>query len=291
MKAFGYVLVVIAGCWVSLMSTPAQAETLRVQPLEYHTTLATSDIQKGFIDITNPSGTAVTVSISVQAFRQVDDSGTIEFYTSEVVSAGIKPDLDEFELGAKEAIRMYFLVDGAKLPSGDVFAALFATAQTKGDGAKSGVEQAVRVGTLLNIVNGTPGPRDADVVQLSVPFFQIGDKITGTYVIKNRAAINQATGFYPEVTAAIEPFRAQHNMTAKLVFAGRSRTNNFAFNEARLGFYKISVTYKDSSKSQWIFVATGIWQWAGLILLVISVVGMVAGIVYVRRRHKVKFRQ
>lgn len=287
MRQLGWGLIVILG-WMFFVGTPAHAETLRMQPLEYRTTLAAGDVQKGFVDIANPGRETVIVTTSVRAFRQIDDQGTLEFYDDAEVSAGITPDLDEFELAPNEIIRMYFIVDGSKLPSGDVFAGLFATAKAKDD--TSGAQQVARVGTLLNIVNGTPGSRQADIVHLDVPFLQIGEQLVGSYVIKNRAEPTQATGFYPEVTLAVDPFHSQHVTTSKLIFAGRSRTNDFSVQESRLGLYNVSVTYGSSTKSQWVLMATGVWTWIGALLAIVGIVVLAFSFIRIYQRRKMHFK-
>jgi hypothetical protein len=218
---WGWFFLVASFGLVVVFSVPTHAQSLRIQPLEYRSRIATGEPQKGFIDISNPDAVATVVHIDVQAFRQVDDQGTLQFYSNEAVSAGVLPDLTEFELGPKETMRLFFIVNGSKLPSGDVYAVLFATAQVKGDA--SGVRQTVRAGTLLSIVNGTPGARQASITQLKMPFLQLGEEIDGSYVVKNSADPKKATGFYPEVTISIDPLHAEQKVVSRLVFAGRAR--------------------------------------------------------------------
>ncbi len=228
-----------------------QALGLKVAPLEYRATIGKGEKQKGFIDISNPNLETIRVKTSVQAFRQTDDNGTLEFFDSEQVSAGVKLDLDEFELKGREAVRMYFLLDGTKLPKGDVFAAIFFTST---DGLTSGmVNQQVRLGTLLSLVNETPGSRDAVVEKLNTSFVQFGATTKGSYEIKNTAQ-SQTTGFYPEVTLSSWPFGKTQKSTSRLVFAGRTRATDFELQLPPLGLYKVTATYGGSSKTNWILV-------------------------------------
>lgn len=240
---------------VCVQAAPAQALGLKVAPLDYQVTLKKGEKQKGFIDISNPSATKVRVTTSVQAFRQTDDRGTLKFFDDEQVSAGVKLDLTEFELGGREAVRMYFQVDSTKLPAGDVFAAIFFTTQPTKQGA--GVTQLVRLGTVLSIVNGTPGERSAEVTELAVPSIQFGDSIQGTYLIKNTGDSSRSTGFYPTVMVDVEPFRQELVQRGKLVFAGRSRENSFALHGTRIGFYKVTVSHGQSEKAQWVLMLNG----------------------------------
>lgn len=254
-----------------------------MQPLEYRTNLAVGETKKGYVDITNPGKSALVVTISVQAFRQVDDTGALEFYDNEAVAAGIIPDFTEFELESAQTIRLYFLIKGSQLPSGDVFGVLFATARDARD--ESDIRQSVRIGTLLSIENGTPGARQADVVHLNVPFFQTSDTLNGSYVIRNRANKAQATGFYPAVTLSIDPLHVQQSLNSRLVFAGRTRTNDFAVTDARLGFYKVTVSHNESVQSTWVFMATGPWL-ARLIIGVITILAVLSGVLIWRRRRR-----
>lgn len=287
------------GVWVILavfiglacMTTPTYAQqTLRIQPLEYRTSLAAGETKKGFIDITNPEGDALTITMSVKAFRQVDSEGRLEFYDDERIRDGIKLDYDEFELKPGETIRLFFVTDGSRLPSGDVFAAIFAT--TRAEEGASNVRQALQTGTLLSIVNGTPGARDAIVSDLDVPFFQIGPQLTGRYTIKNLSERGQVTGFYPSVSLSIQPLQSQHQIQSRLVFAGQSRTNEFAITDSRLGLYKLTLGHQDSRQSTWVFMATGVWAERSLFLLVaVILAGGVLISALMRRRSYVRFKK
>jgi hypothetical protein len=265
MKLFGWGLC-LAAILVSLgiSAQPAHAMGLMVQPLQYNITLKQGERQKGFVDVTNPSSLVATVVTSVQAFRQIDNKGTLQFFDSTATKEGIIPDLNTFELGPRETVRLYFVVDGTKLPSGDVFAALFVTIQPPSTATVSGTRQTVRVGTILSIVNGTPGSRTADVTDLSVGFFQFNTKITGTYTVKNTADPTKTTGFYPEVMIQMTPLQQRQASTSRLVYAGNTRTNPFELTTSRFGFYRISASYQGSQQSRWVFIVSGIWRWVAL---------------------------
>jgi hypothetical protein len=278
-----YLGIIATLAFIALINAPmANAESLRMQPLEYRSVLKIGEKQKGFVDITNPTTDAMKVSISTQAFRQIDDKGTLQFYDEPQIKDGIVPDLSGFDIGPGQTMRLYFIADGTKLPSGDIFAALFATIQQPE--AKNGVMQTIRIGTLLSLVNGTPGPRNAEITDVSVGFFQFDTKIAGTYSIKNTADPKKATGFYPQTLTTIQPFRTANKNTSSLIYAGRTRTNSFSINATRLGFYKIAVSYGDSTKSQWVFIASGVWKW--IITAVFVVVGIVAILIVRYRRQQ-----
>lgn len=238
--------------------TPAAALSLKTQPLLYDASLAEGEKKKGFIDISNPSSATIRLKTSVQAFRQVDDDGNLAFYDDEQVAAGIIPDLAEFDLGPRQVMRMYFLLDGTKLPHGDVFASLFVT--TTGD-PLPGTTQSVRVGTLFTVTNGTAASRHAQITQLQTNFFQFGDQITGSYRIKNTDDPAKKTGFRPQVAIRLEPWGAEKTDQSALTLAGVTRTNNFSIGDNTLGVYKLSVQYQDSKREQLVFVATGVWRY------------------------------
>lgn len=235
-------------------ASTVEASSLKIAPLEYRTTLKEGEKQKGFIDISNPSSRAVVVKTSVEAFTQTDDKGSLMFFKNEQLSAGILLDLDEFQLGPREAVRMYFLADGTKLPTGDVYGAIFFSTVPAEQGS-AGTAQSVRLGTLLSIVNGTPGERKAEVTALAVPAFNLGNVLEGTYRVKNTADPQKSTGFYPNVSVKVWPLGERKTKNGPLVFAGRTRENTFSVNAPRIGIYQVSASYGSSSQSKWVVVA------------------------------------
>ena len=273
------ILVIISLLGVMLVTvTPsvARAQGLNIQPYTYSIELKTKERQKGIIDVRNPSGEKISVTTSVQAFRQIDDKGTLEFYDNEQVAAGITPDLKQFELGPRQTMRMVFEVDGAKLPPGDVFGAVFFSA--KPATATRGVSQAVRLGTILSIVNGVKPQRSAEIISLTSTFLHTGDAVSGSYVIKNTGNPANSTGFYPEVTLSLSPFQIEKVQSSTLVFAGRSRTNDFMLETSRFGLYKLSANYGEQTKSKWIFVATGWWRWVSVSVILVVVFGILSSV-------------
>ena len=259
----------------------AQALGLKIAPLEYRTTLKEDERQRGFIDISNPSAQAVNVVTSVQAFRQIDDDGGLRFYDDARIEAGIRPELDRFTLGPREAIRVYFTVDGAKLPEGDVFAAVFFSTAPARQG--EGIGQVVRVGTLLSIVNHTPGERKAVITDLELPFFQLGDDIQGNYRIRNTGS--HTGGFYPQVTLAAWIGGGERRQDSVLVFGGNTRTNEFELS-AGFGLKRVSVSYGGSERSGWVLLLPP-W-FIGVASIVLLIVGFEAALWHRRRLKRRK---
>lgn len=261
-----------------LNQMPASAALgLKIAPLEYRATLKKAERKKGFIDVSNSSDRRITVKTSVQSFTQVDDNGTLQFFDSEQVSSGVLLDLNEFELGPRQAIRMFFVLDGTKLPSGDVYAGIFFTvAPSK---VTNGIGQSVRLGTLLSIVNGTPGQRKAEITALQAPGFVMGDTIKGTYTVKNTGDTS-STGFYPRVALSVVPLGDNQTQTSKLVFAGRSRENSFTLKAPLIGLYKVGAAYGESSRSKWVMVLQPI---AIVYLIILGLIAWIGLFIYRRR--------
>jgi hypothetical protein len=272
-------LLVAIGLLALSIGTPVFASTaLRVQPTSYTADLKQGEKLKGFIDVSNPTNETLRLTTSVSAFRQVSDDGALSFYQSDEVQKGIIPDLSSFELKPLEAMRMYFLLDGTKLPKGDTFGAMFFTAQpAKG---KSSITQQVRVGVLFSIVNVEPGLRMADISSLYAPAVQFGKAVTGNFSIRNTAPAEQATGYYPKVQVSVSPFGTSKTIDAPLVFAGRTRTVSFTLPTDRFGLYQLRVQSGSSEKTQWIFAMTG-W---GRFVPSIVIIGLAAVLIFRRLR-------
>lgn len=284
MKRYLMVLGAIVGfVWAFSVTDTASALALRVQPLSYKETIAQGEKKKGFIDITNPTGQTLNLVTSVQAFRQTDNNGSLEFYDEPKISAGITPDLNSFALKPGQTMRLVFQIDGTKLPQGDIFASLMVTNKPDQLG---NFAQAVRVGTLLMLVNGTPGARQAAVTKLSVPFVQVGQAVSGSYTIKNTAPADTSSGFSPEVDVTLSPFTSSKKQTSSLLFAGRERSNEFSISANRIGFYQVSVGFGASKQTSWVFIISPLWITiiVGLVLITIVISRIIK-----RRRSTLSF--
>lgn len=271
--------IALAGCG----SPQAWAASLKVQPLQYNATLAKGEVKKGFIDISNPSGSTLHLATSVQAFRQTDDDGSLEFYDNPQVAAGITPDFAELTLLPRRAIRMYFLVQADKLPSGNVFAALFVSSKAT-EGSGSEVLESVKLGTLISLVNGTPPSQHAAIVGVTAPLFQFGSGVTASYRVKNTAQEKQATGFYPRIQATLKPLGLSRQTDGPLVFASRTRQREMTLPASVFGVYYLNVAASDGAKGAWVIAVTGYWRWLSPLLLAVLAVGLWGA------RHRKKHR-
>ena len=263
-------------------SAVAHAEpTLGLQPLQYTETLQKGERKQAFIDVTNPSSQPIIVQFQVQAFKQIDDKGTLSFYDDSRLNEGISLDLQEKEIPANKTLRLFFNVDGAKLPTGDVFAAVFA--KTKPD--EKQMAPSVRIGTLLILTNGTPSARQAEVTSLTTSLLHFSDSIKGEVKIKNTAPANTSSGFSPTIHVRLWPFGLDRTIQGPLVFAGNTRT--IALNEpaSMFGVYKISARYGASSQERWVILMTGFWRWLAPVIIT-AVLGGVVGYKTLSRRRR-----
>lgn len=266
--------------------TPAHAEpVLGLQPLQYTESLAKGERKKAYIDVTNPSLQPISVTFDVQGFKQIDNQGTLSFFDDERIRSGIQLDYTEIDIPAKKTLRLFFIVDGAKLPTGDVFAAIFA--QTKP--LQEVMMPAVRVGTLLILTNDTPGMRQARIEALEVPLLQLGSSITGEVRVKNTAPVSSASGFFPEISLCIWPFGPTQTIKGPLTYAGNTRVLSFDQPSNRAGIYRISASYGASHRDRWVIVVTGVWRWILPLLLLASIAGFVfIKTIYKRRNNRRK---
>lgn len=250
---------------------------LGVQPLQYREQLNPGERKKAFIDISNPAPQASTVQFTVQGFRQIDDKGSLEFYDDEQLRNGIQLDYQEVTIPAYKTLRLYFVVDAAKLPTGDIFAVIFAkTKPEQGIAAPS-----VRLGTLVILTNGSPGRRDARIEALDVPRVQIGDSLHGAVTIKNTAPAKSASGFFPEIKLSSWPLGPSRVLSSPLVYAGNARTVAFEVPGNQIGIFKLRASYGGSSKERWIVLVTGYWRWVSVAIALVVIVAAA----WLMRRH------
>lgn len=281
MKKFviGSLLIVAVSITMS-SNTFASQSSLKIQPLEYREFLAKGEKKKGFIDISNPTYEKVQITVDVQAFKQSNNKGELTFYDSPFVEQGIKTDYETFTLPPRQTLRMMFLVDGAKLPQGNSFAAIFFSARPSDSG---GVSQQVRVGTILSLTNQTPTPQHVSIENLSISPLQVGDAITGSVSVTNKAS-SQTAGVYPRLTLRIDPLLASDvEFEGPLVFPGVTRQKDFAIGESRFGLYQLSVLNSEGKtlSGTWFFAVTG---WTRLSVMGVFLIILGYGI-YLRNKR------
>lgn len=252
----------------SVFAGPAPSLSLQISPLRYDTTLSAGEKKKGFVDITNPSAASSNVKLSVQAFRQSNDNGGLEFYDDAVTARGVLLDYSQVALGPHETLHLAFLVDSTKLRTGDNFAAIFATTIP---GTTAPGQQAVKVGTLLIVSNGTPTVHTASVESLTSSFVQFGDGLEASFSVHNTANANDNTGFSPEITVTAWPY-INDKVTGPLIFAGRTREVSYSKKGSYLGVVAVKVQVGDSQQTRYSLLVTGYWRFVvPLVLLLLFV--------------------
>jgi hypothetical protein len=256
----------LAICFAVTQATPVSAASLKISPLRYDATLKEGEKQKGFVDISNPTAETTKIKLTVQGFRQTNNNGALEFYDSEALRAGIQLDYSEVDIAPRENLHLAFLLDGARLPSGDTFAAVFAT--TVPAEASASV-QTVRVGALLVISNGTPSAHEAIIQNLAGDMFQFGDGLSFSFDVHNTASLDKNTGFSPTITVSAWPY-INDTVAGPLIFAGRTRDVEYVKTGNYLGLLAIKVKTGDSEQTMYRLVITGNWRFLFPILIVLA---------------------
>lgn len=239
-----------------------QAQSLRVEPLKYEEQLELGSEQTGFVDVSNPSDFDVIVSTEVEAFRQINTDGDLEFYEDEQISEGIEIDVDEFDLGPREAARIFFEIDSNQLPEGGVYAALLFSVDAGGSDEldTSGFGTTTRVGTLLLLENGDEGQRSGEFRSLDIGFWQFGSGISGSTEF---AALDgeRSVAFTPELNTSV-PIAGLEPVESGLVFAGNSRVFDIDREGDYLGIFPVAVSdsITGDTERQWVVAVTGVWQ-------------------------------
>lgn len=234
---------------------------LKITPLKYEETLEVGEEKTGYVDVANPNDQTITVSSEVQAFRQINSRGDLEFYGSERYKEAIQIDVEEFELEPREAARVRFDIDSSALPEGGVYAALFfeTTAQETSEDISS-IGTSARVGTLLILQNGE-GVKSGRIDDLNLSFWQLGDGIEGSLAYHNSDE-EKAIGFNPELKTQVTPWGGVTDMESGLVLPGVTR--ELAVNQPGDYLGLIPVTVIDdttgSEKNTWVFAVTGLWR-------------------------------
>lgn len=279
----GFYCITLAVLLAVFFGGSVAAESLSLSPLEYKATLQKGEKKKGHIDLVNPEPQTITVRLDVRGFKQADDDGGLDFFEDTKLQQGIILDLDEVELGPNEGARIYFLLDGDKLPAGDVFAAIMA--RGIGNGPSIGATPAVEVGTLMMLTNGAALDHHATIDSLHVPWWQTDQGLVAEMVVKNSDDPNgDALAFVPRISIETWPY-GRKTVDGPLIFAGRSRTVQYRQPGNYFGPIKVTAAINGYSKSTWLFAVTGYWRLMAPLMVVVIIFAAV-GIRYaVRRRH------
>lgn len=264
----------------------ARAETsLEVRPLLVQSVLGSGEKQRGAIDLTNPTRNVLELRLDVQGFSQIDNQGTLSFFDSEQLRAAIKLDYETVAIPAGKTLRLFYLIDSTKLPQGDVFAAIFATAVE----GSTQTSPSVRVGTLLVLTNGTPANHQARIAATDISWLQTTGALHGTIAIENTAPVNTANGFFPEVSVSLWPFGPSKTITGPLVFAGITRMLEIDTFENTVGIFKLTIETGESKTEQLVVMLPPAWI-AGLLALLSGVLFVLWRILTRDKRRREKHR-
>jgi hypothetical protein len=266
-------------------SARADAPSLQVSPLQYQDELKPGHIEQGYVDVSNPGDSEITVDSSVQGFRQVGTEGNLEFFTDPDTSAAIKVGLNNFILGPREAVRVVFNVDGSKLPQGGTYAAIFFRTQPPAQASSASfIAQSANVGTLLLLTNGPSTPHHATISRPKLGLWQFGNNLTpGSFLFTNTDHTPHPVGVRPELSVRVLPWGHAEGITGGLVLAGISRQFSFVRHGSYLGPLPVTVTDKltGAHATAWIIACTG---WYRLILP--AVLGLLVWLWWRRHRRK-----
>lgn len=267
MKAFRNIIL------LGLMLLPAVASadvSLQVLPLKYEDTIKPNVVSRGYVEVSNPSDTTVTVTAKVRAFRQTGLDGNLQFYDNAQYQQGIIPDLPEFELGAREAIRESFSVDPSRLPKGGIFAVLFfQTKVTPSSSNNSYITESANIGTLLILQNGPATPTIGKLTRINLPIWQLGKGISGDAVVTNSDQSNGASAIKSALTTRVLPFGRRSEGTSSLILPGSSRTISISKSGSYFGLLPLSVSLAGGpSQVKWVIAITGIYRYISLPLLI-----------------------
>lgn len=269
----GLGIVLLLGFGV-LMSVPVSATGLKIAPLKYEELLELGSEKTGYVDVANPTDFNLRVRTSVEAFRQVNNQGDLEFFPDEQLEAGIVLDVDEFELGPREAARIFFTIKSNNLPEGGIYATVFFETVTENESDQvSTIGTVARVGTLLILQNGD-GDRDGEIVEVALPFWQFGKGVEGRISYHNPNA-ERAVGFSPELSVRVA-WGEGSAITSGLVLPGITRDFSLMRPGDYFGLVPVTVTDEMTGEEQrvWVFAITGLAQFVAplfVLLLAISI--------------------
>ncbi len=240
----------------------ANATGLQVNPLKYVDKLTSGQVKSGYIDVSNPGDTTVTIMANVESFRQTNLNGDLQFYPDARLSAGIKPDLPQFDLGPRQAIRVAFSVDSSQLPQGGVYAAIFfRTVPPVLSSNTSYISESANVGTLLILQNGPPGAHIGEVTTFNLPFWQFGSGLVGQLQYRNTNHDVTAAAFNPTLASRIFSWGHRAQLAGPFILPQATRQFGFSRPGSFIGLLPVAIVDATSGRTvtRWVFAATGLY--------------------------------
>ncbi len=283
------VLAVAVGGLVLPSRAHADVPGLQVAPLQYEDTLKPGHIENGFIDVANPGDAAVNIISEVKGFKQTGANGDLQFFSDPDLAAAIKVSLESFTLGPREAVRVIFSVDPAKLPGGGVYAAVFFRTQPPSQTSTSSyVAESANVGTLLLLNNGASTAHYGQVTALRLPFWQFGGGLTGSLTYHNTDTTATPLGFRPSLEVRVLPWGKAPKLNTGLVLPKATRVFPVARPGAYFGLLPVFVTDTDTGNTvaTWVFACTGLYGFVVIVLVVLLVLLLAVHLARHRRRPR-----
>lgn len=275
------ILALVALSLALLPAPPAAASlpSLRISPLKYTAALQLGHPKVGYIEAANPTGAPMHVTVEVEAFRQINDRGELEYYPDERLSSAIKPGLTSFDLGPREAIRVKFTIDPNRLGPGGAYGVIFLRTASGGHAA-SQINTSERIGTLLILNVAGAGTTAGRISDLHLPAFVYGGTtLPLTFNYQNTGQGSQALAFSPTFSIATGWRSKPRALTGPFVFPGRTRQTQASLTfGSQIGVIPVSI--QDSTPgapkypTHWTVVVTGFWTWL-LPLLLTGLLGAV----------------
>jgi hypothetical protein len=265
-RLFGAVIAVLLAVVVPALPADASLPALQLSPLQYTTHLDLGHPKVGYFEAGNPTGSTMHVQVEVEAFRQTDNRGALEYYQDERLAAGIIPGVRTFDLGPHEVIRVKFTIDPNRLGPGGAYGVIFLRTSAGGSAA-SQINTSERIGTLLILdISGT-GTKSGHIQNLSLPAFSYGATtlpVAFHYANTNHDA--QGLAFSPDLSLSLGWGAAAQKITGPFVFPGRERPATTKITLAdRFGLFPVSL--EDSTPgapkypAQWVLIVSGYWTW------------------------------
>ena len=289
-KVLSVVLFFILTTPYTLHPTPlfAAAPSLKLTPLKYQEIIPADKAKLGFIDVANPSDGPVHVVSAIQAFRQVNLEGDLEFYADDKIANGIQVATTDFELGPREAARIGFTVDPLKLGVGGVYAAVFfRTVPPEESAPLSHIATSAKVGTLLILNIGGEIKPEGSIKTVKVPRWNFGQGLSGTIEYANTATLREAIAFNPSLDFKVGPWGKPSKVDGPLVMPGNTRRFEFSKPGSYLGLFPLtlsdSVTHQ--TRTVWVFAATGFWRLVLILLLALLAIRFIVA-KYLPRRSR-----
>lgn len=276
---------IIPICSVMLFSLAhvsiAQAASIKVSPLKYEQQLSQGKILVGAVDVSNPSDTQQKFSARVQAFRQTNEAGELEFYSDQAIETGVLVDQPEFTLGAHQVARIFFSINPDKLPQTGIYAAVLFDTNPNQPNTATQLSTSVSSGTLLILDNTRGGTKTGEIINVRAKFWQFGSGISAFTTYKNTGSGTSAVAFNPQLALKAVPWGRAQEHTGSLVFPGNQRQIKVTKQGNYFGMLPLQVSDVETGtiKTKWVFALTGYWV---VIAPIFFILGGVITVVYYR---------